>query len=236
MSFPDQNTIELFEKAKEAGVDIVETDLRTSRDGEVFLFHDKRMEHLTDCVGPIGDKTASEVSHCRLRGTTLGLSTFRELLAWSQGRVVINAELKNADSIEPAFRLVREFDAFPWVYFQVNGNYEKARAADPRVALLVAPKGPRAQQALDHYLALEDPNLMIVELRPGISTPRNIDAIHAAGKLVSEDSWYFGRERGWGASHARCDKVFQHGIDIAISDIPAGCVVQRDEADFLLLK
>jgi glycerophosphoryl diester phosphodiesterase len=236
MSFPDQNTIERFEQAKEAGVDIVETDLRASRDGEVFLFHDKRMENLTNCVGPIADKTAGEISRCKLRGTTLGLSTFRDLLAWSEGRVVINAELKNADSIEPAFRLVREYDAFRWVYFQVNGNYEKARAADPRVALLVAPKGPKAQEVLNHYLSLGDPNLMIVELRPGLNTPGNIGAIHAAGKLVSEDSWYFGRERLWGGRHARCDKVFQHGIDIAISDIPAGCVLQRDEADLLLLR
>src|SRR5262249_12245780 len=69
MSFPDQNTIHRFEQARQAGVDIVEADLRVSRDGEVFLFHDKTMDALTTCLGPIGAKTAGEIRACRLRGT-----------------------------------------------------------------------------------------------------------------------------------------------------------------------
>src|SRR5262249_1012842 len=64
MPSPDQNTIEHFEKARQDGVDIVETDLRTSLDGEVFLFHDRRLDDLTTCVGPIDAKTAVQLRDC----------------------------------------------------------------------------------------------------------------------------------------------------------------------------
>jgi len=228
---PDQNTIHHFEQARLAGVDIVETDLRASRDGEVFLFHDKLMEDITDCTGPIGSKMAAEIRGCRLKDTKLGLSTFRELLAWSAGRVVINAEFKSSSSIEPALHLLREFSAYGWVYFQVDKNYTKARALDSRVALLVTPKGPDAQKALESYLTLGDDNLLIIELHEDIRTPENILAIHHSGKLASEDSWHFGQEIVEGFRRARCDDVFNAGIDIAITEMPAECVEERDAAN-----
>lgn len=228
---PDQNTIHHFEQARLAGVDIVETDLRASSDGEVFLFHDKVMEDITTCAGPIGSKTAAEIRGCRLKGTKLGLSTFRELLAWSAGRVVINAEFKSSSAIEPSVRLVREFDAYGWVYFQVDKNYARARALDSRVALLVTPKGPGAQQSLEHYLTLGDENLLIIELHEDIRTPKNIRAIHLSGKLASEDSWHFGQEIVEGFRRARCDDVFSAGIDIAITEMPEECVQERDVAN-----
>jgi glycerophosphoryl diester phosphodiesterase len=232
MSFPDQNTLHRFDHARREGVDIIETDLRVSRDGEVFLFHDRRMDDLTTCTGFLSAKTASEIRGCRLKGSGLALSTFRELLSWSAGRVVINAELKNVETVAPAIRLVREFNAYHWVYFQADGKYDLARALDYRVVLSVSPEGQDAQRLLDRYLALGDPNLLVIELHSAIRTPRNVRVIHAAGKLASEDSWHLGRERfWWGTRRASCDKVFRLGIDIAITDVPGQCVAQRREAD-----
>jgi glycerophosphoryl diester phosphodiesterase len=236
MSVSDQNTLQGFERARQAGVDIVETDLRVSRDGEVFLFHDKRMDDRTTCAGLLEEKTSEEIRSCRLRGTETGLSTFREILTWSAGRIVIAADIKNEKTIAPAIRLVREFDADHWVYLQVQGDYRLARSLDARVALLVAPKGPQAQQQLDGYLALKDQNLVIVELEPGIRTPQNIRAIHDAGKISSEDAWHFGREQSWWHRRARCDEVFRLGIDIAITNMPETCVGERQEADHRLVR
>jgi len=231
MPFPDQNTIHRFEQARQSGVDIVETDLRVSRDGEVFLFHDRMMDDLTTCSGPIAAKSASEIRACRLRGTALGLSTFRELLTWSAGRVVIDADVKNNETLEPAIQLVREMNAYLWVYVQVQGSYDRARIDDARVALLVSPKGPMAQQQLDYYLAQKDANLLIIELPRSLCNAENIRAIHQSGKIASADSWHFGSERSWWHRRARCDQVFGLGIDIAISDLPEGCVGEKIQAD-----
>ncbi len=227
----DENTLRRFEAARRAGADIIETDLHATRDGQVVLIHDARLDDWTDCRGWVRDKSLQEIRACRLRGSDLPLDTFEDALRWSAGRVVLDAEFKDRRAVEPAVHLVQRYDAYGWVYFQVrNGTdlYDLARSLDPEVALVAAPRGPGAQQLLDRLLALGDENLLVIELHPEIRTAANIEAIHEAGKLASENAWHFGAERTWYRKQAMCSRVFARGIDIAITDLPASCVRQRD--------
>src|SRR5215831_4634264 len=42
--FPDSNTVARFEVTRQLGIEIFETDLRVSKDGVVFLFHNERLD------------------------------------------------------------------------------------------------------------------------------------------------------------------------------------------------
>jgi glycerophosphoryl diester phosphodiesterase len=235
--FADSNTIERFEKALSQGVDIVETDLQVSGDGVPFLFHDTDLSPATVCRGRLSWYSANSIDHCRLHGLRHGPERFEAALQWSRGRVVIDAEFKSGDVIHPAIDLVRRYRAYEWVYFQVGYNvgfYERARAYDPYIGLEAAPQGPDAQLTLDQLLAIRDPRLISLQLHPALATSANIEAIRRSGKLSAADGFRFGTEYRWGIWPLRrvafCTKLYQLGINIAVTNVPDSCVRQRDKS------
>jgi hypothetical protein len=237
-----ENTIERFEAARSQGADVIETDLRLSRDGVVFLFHDRTLGHHTACRGEFSEHSADEIRACTLYGSDHGPQTFEEALAWSAGRVVFDAEFKTFDVIRPAIALVKAHDAYEWVFFQVGAGvayYYEARAADPNVALLAGPQGPAAIAMLDELLAADDDRLLVIELHPKLLDRDGdlIDRIRRLGKLTSIDAWYLGGERTRGiwpvGRKAACTAAFERGITIVVTKVPEECVRQRET--FVLL-
>jgi glycerophosphoryl diester phosphodiesterase len=235
--FYDSNTIARFEKTRQQGVDAIETDLRLSADGVPFLFHNRTLGHTTNCQGPIDALPAAAIERCQLKGLGQSPDTFEEALRWSAGRVVLNVEFKTLASIAPAIELVRKYDAYEWVIFQVQSRsaaYQIARSQDPRVALLAAPRGPNADAQLADLLALHDEQLVVIELHPELLTRENLERIRSAGKLASINAWYLGRERTsalgiWPFVRvAACTQAFASGVTIAVTNVPEDCLRQRD--------
>jgi glycerophosphoryl diester phosphodiesterase len=57
-----ENTILAFEHALDLGVDAIECDVRSSRDGDVVVIHDESVDRTTDGTGPVSAYTADELS------------------------------------------------------------------------------------------------------------------------------------------------------------------------------
>ena len=221
------NTLQRFESARKEGVDIIEMDLRLSKDGIVFVFHDQGMHFLTRCEGVFEQKTSEEIDNCHIRFSGQPIARFEDVLKWDQGRVIINAEFKDLEAIMPAISLVQKHDAYEWVFFQAKGDPQRyfiARQFDRRVALLFAPKD---EKALFWALSLNDDNLLVIEIDEKLRKPEYINVIHSAHKFVLEDVWHFSLLKE--VVCAKCDKAYQSGIDIAISNRPKACVKQRME-------
>jgi glycerophosphoryl diester phosphodiesterase len=101
-----ENTLPAFRGAIELGCSHLETDLRMSRDGQVVLFHDLRLERTTNGVGEVSDFTLQELQRLDagyhfspdgqtfpMRGRGLVIPTFAELLAEAP-EVRLNVEIK----------------------------------------------------------------------------------------------------------------------------------------------
>ena len=63
-----ENTVAAFRGAVEAGADGVELDVRLSRDGEVVVLHDHRLERTTDGTGPASRRSLAEMKQLDVRG------------------------------------------------------------------------------------------------------------------------------------------------------------------------
>jgi glycerophosphoryl diester phosphodiesterase len=235
--FANSNTIDRFEAARRAGADVVETDLQVSKDGVPFLFHDDILDRATTCRGRFSSYSAKALAGCRLHHLAHGPERFEAALQWSRGRVVIDAEFKSREVVQPAIDLVRRYGAYEWVYFQVGpwmALYDEARAYDRYVALEAAPRGRKAQAMLDHLLAVPDSRLISVQLHPDLATSDNLVAIRRSGKLMAADGFRFGTERRWAIWPFRrvafCSELYDLGINIAVTNVPESCVEQRDAA------
>ncbi len=220
------NTMEAFEFGRQAGANIIETDLHISKDGVPVVYHDKNLQDKTNCSGRVSDKTFAEIKLCTLLNTkNQKIPSFEEVLIWSNGRVVINAEFKDGAAIESAVAVVQKHSAHSWVYFQAKNNreyYDRAHRLDPNIVLLYVISADEAdlQWALSQH-----ESLAIIELHEGNRKASVILAIHKAGKLASEDSWHFSTFKElFGAA---CDRLFELGIDIAITNRTKSCVLQK---------
>ncbi|MBI1317989.1 MAG: hypothetical protein GC168_03435 [Candidatus Hydrogenedens sp.] len=221
----DANTLKRFEKAREAGADIIEMDLRETSDGVPVVHHDETIGRIIGEGPAINSLTAEELRAYHAGGGQ-PIPTFAEVLAWADGRVVINAEFKTPEVIAAAVALVQEHDAYEWVYFQCKDDrarYETARALDARVARLFK---PMSDDDLDWALGLNDPRLVVIEIDPSMRRPEVIQRAHDGGKLTSYNSWRFSLTQE--LFRAVVPKVYELGIDIAVTNRPASAVRQRD--------
>ena len=102
----DENTMAAFRAAVGLGYRYLETDVRTTRDGVLVVFHDERLERVTDGTGRIADRTYAELRRLRVAGRG-SIPTFAELLdEWPDIR--LNVDVKDAAG---AVLLARHIDA-----------------------------------------------------------------------------------------------------------------------------
>ena len=83
-----ENTLPAFERAIELGADFVEFDVQASSDGGLVVFHDLRLDRLTEARGPLRARPLREL-------TELGIPTLAEVLELTWGRIGVMAELKS---------------------------------------------------------------------------------------------------------------------------------------------
>lgn len=229
------NSIAAFEEAYRNGVDIIELDLRLTKDGIPIVYHDETLDLWTPCHGHVRDYTAFEIqknchflfSNPRFLGNTYP-PLFSEVLDWNKGKVILNAEFKDVDVIEPAVQLVQYKNAYSWIYFQTKGagqRYERARALDPKLVLLY---NVASVADLDWALSVDDPAMLVIELHDYSRSLEGLSRIHRRGKLASENSWHFTMDYEF--LGAACDTLYASGIDIAITNRPRQCLKQRNTA------
>jgi len=222
-----QGTIPEYAASVDAGTDILEVDLRATEDGGVVVSHSDTLSKHTVCLGHIRDRTFADVISCPLLPTGARIPSFEELLRWQRGTsVIINAEFKEAEVIEPALRLVERYDAWERVYFQTNVHYDwyaRARAYAPRANLLV---NVGDVQRLRWALGLNDPHLVVIGLRGPMLNRTAIALVHRYGKAASANSWHGGHLEE--LMSAACDKLFAKGVDVVITNNVESCVAQRD--------
>lgn len=93
-----ENTMPAFENARLAGSDMVETDIRMTKDGHLILMHDEDPVRTTGFSGKIQDMTLDEVLSLNAGSPTtpLKVPTLEEFLAWAAQypELLLNLELK----------------------------------------------------------------------------------------------------------------------------------------------
>lgn len=101
-----ENSISALKAAINDNADYVELDVRTTKDGEVVVFHDSTLKRITGSGKAIGDMTLSELQTVDI-GSKYGdefkgerIPTFDEFLKTAKGKIKLNVELKTGGSYE----------------------------------------------------------------------------------------------------------------------------------------
>ena len=95
-NFPE-NSLEAIDNAIKMGVDIVELDVKRTKDGELILMHDRTLDRTTTGKGLVSENTLSNIRKLNLRNgcnirTIHKVPTLEEALLHAKGKIMINLD------------------------------------------------------------------------------------------------------------------------------------------------
>jgi glycerophosphoryl diester phosphodiesterase len=101
-----ENSLASIAAAAEAGADMVEMDIRRTRDGHYVLLHDPTLDRTTNGYGEVSKAELKEVRKLHLISrdgeTEYRIPTLQEALAAVRGRLMANLDVKDGNLVEIA--------------------------------------------------------------------------------------------------------------------------------------
>lgn len=206
-----ENTLASLEKAIELGANVVELDVRPSKDGILYVMHDATLERTTDGTGRISDMHSADIDRLDA-GAWFGPSfagepvpRFDVFLDACRGRIATYVEIKEADPAEVRDMLaVRGMlkDAWTFSFDQSIRAEARAKVPDLRRMVLYMHVGSvdRAVAQDAHILEFHE-----ADLEPGL-----VDTARQAG--LTTQMFYAGKDPAVFEKAVRCG-VEQMNID-----------------------
>lgn len=164
-----ENTLAAFERAIQIGVDAVELDVRSTRDGALVVLHDPLLDRTTDRGGPVRELPLAQVREADA-GSWFGpefagqkVPTLAEALDLMRRRALVVIEIKADHLAEAVLRVVDDLVVADQVVIQSfsSETIRRVKAIDPAApsALLVenlptSPSRMRARRLVREVLSL----------------------------------------------------------------------------------
>jgi len=118
-----ENTCAAYDWALAQGADVLETDVRLSAQGTLFMFHDEQLNRTTNGTGPVKDADDAEIlaldaayhfvntDGSSLRDQDIGLITLATLFErYPNTRINIDIKDNSQRAVDEIVRLIRHFD------------------------------------------------------------------------------------------------------------------------------
>ncbi len=158
-AYRPENTLAAFELAIEMGADAIELDVHFSKDGEVVVAHDERLDRVSDGTGLINDYTLAELKKFNFNKLFpeqefAEIPTLREVYALIKpSSLRVNCEFKTTlllypGLVEATIKIAREFQMTERVMYSSFNHYS---------LLEVKQYEPTAEIGLLYELGMVDP-------------------------------------------------------------------------------
>jgi glycerophosphoryl diester phosphodiesterase len=179
------NSLQAVAAALAAGVPVIEIDVRRSRDGELFVFHDTRLGGAASLGAGVEDLSAAALRAVRLSNGE-ALPRLADVYALTRGRALLAVDIKSqAVAVEEAADWLAANGALDDALVFLNTHEEmmaaaRARRRHPRLLLMV--------RLLDTRITLDNIRLLMGELPDVLHTdrvgPEEVARLHALGVKV----------------------------------------------------
>ena len=210
--FP-QNTVAAAVGASRLGADRLEIDLEATSDGEIVVFHDARLDDLTDESGVVAETPAETVRGAEVLDSGERIPTLSEVLDATDPTVTVNLEFKDPGPLdweEFADRALRIAHQYPGAFYVSSFDPDALRAVrdvDPSVDVAPVFAGNPERHvtlARDLGAAAVNPHYELVD-------EAFVETAHAEGREVNVwtiDTWQ------------EATAPIEAGVDGLIADYP----------------
>lgn len=176
-----ENSLEAFRLALAVPVDMIEFDLRMSRDGVLYVMHDKQTGRTADRDINIEQATSREIAGVRLRNGE-PVPTLDDVLRLVAGRVGINIEIKS-DGAGAA--LGRHLFLYRYSGYLMVSSFKEAEVVAARGVMLDLPLAVIYDTfSARHVAGYKSKGFPIISLRKNTVTEHLARACRAQGVQI----------------------------------------------------
>lgn len=177
--YAPENTLRSIEQAIELECDFVEVDVRQTKDGQLVLLHDERVDRTTNGKGALAEMALKDLRTLDA-GAREKIPTLEETLHATNGRVGLMLELKASGIGERVFALVRQAGfagSVIYASFLQEELLSVRRAAPTAATMALFNKPPK-----DPVASAMNVRATHVGLRFDTATQPLVNALHQAGQ------------------------------------------------------
>lgn len=160
-----ENSLQALKNCIRMGVDMVEIDLKKTKDNVLVIMHDATIDRTTNGKGRVEDYTLAELRQFRLknglgRATTHPIPTLEEMLTEAKGKILINID-KGYDYFQDAYNLLEKTGTTAQAVIKSGYAYEKVAAENGDVLSkvvympIVNLNDAEAEKLIDGYKAIQ---------------------------------------------------------------------------------
>jgi glycerophosphoryl diester phosphodiesterase len=125
------NSIEGIESCIRMGVDIVEIDVAKTKDGQLILMHDRKVDRTTNGKGMVSDFTLEEIKNMRLRNglgrvTDFQIPTLEEAMTVAKGKITVNID-KGDEYFDDVYRILEKTGTIDQSIIKSDKPYRQLR-------------------------------------------------------------------------------------------------------------
>ena len=121
-----ENSMQALSNSIKKGFDLMEFDVKMSRDSVMVIMHDNTIDRTTNGKGKVGDYTLEELKKLRLKNglgrlTEHQIPTMREMMLAAKGKILVNVD-KGNDHLDLVFKVLRETSTTDQAIVNVGDN------------------------------------------------------------------------------------------------------------------
>lgn len=138
--YAPENSTTALEHAIFFGSDLIETDVRLTKDGKIIMMHDATVDRTTNGKGNIADLTLAEIKELRLRNnfgglTDLKVPTLEEYIELAKDKILLYLDKAGYDLpgheqghlVKELLKVLKANDAIEQSVFVLDWPYSKAK-------------------------------------------------------------------------------------------------------------
>lgn len=220
-----ENSLKAIQASIDLGVDIIEIDVKVSKDGIPFLMHDRTMDRTTNGKGDPEELTWDELQQLSIidkgKKTSYKIPSLEAALELADGKILVDLDLKT-DRVDKIIAVVKRLDMKETVFF-FDSDYEvlsRIKSADND--FMIMPRAHSVSQ-VDSAIMMFDPSVV------------HIDFSFYSKECVQLVKNSFART--WINALGECDKDLKAGrTKQALKKLLANgaSIIQTDEPELLL--
>lgn len=212
-----ENTLKALRRALDLSLDLVEVDVRVTRDGEPILLHDEGFERVGGVSAKARELTLRDIRD-RIRVGGEVVPTLREALEAVGGRMGVIIDLKDSNwgGVHSVIRVVVDEGAVEWVALVSKRleTLEAAKSIEPRVQTGASFESPPTRVVDASRIGCS-----LISIHYKLATRATIELAHRLGLKVV--AWTVDSE-------ALALNLVTRGVDAVVSNRPDRLIKFRD--------
>lgn len=130
-----ENSLQAIQNCIDMGLDMVEIDLKKTKDGQLILMHDKTINRTTSGKGAPQDLNLSDIKKMKLRNgaghkTRHRVPTLEEAMLLAKGKILVNID-KGYDYFDDVYAVLEKTGTVNQCIIKAGEPYETVKAEKP---------------------------------------------------------------------------------------------------------